>query len=156
MEIKIFKPKVKDIPYDLTGIFKDLKQVDIIDNCKKYYVYFLSCKNGEVLYVGKTTDIRGRLLHHKKTKDFDKIFIIESDKDSYEDLEKKWQIKLLPKLCQDVYLIKHKRKQEEYNINAWNNLVDSFALNFVTGKKYNEKIKKYKEKYESSKQTKRQ
>ena len=49
-----------------------------------------------------------------------------------------------------------KRKKEEYNINAWNNLVDSFALNFVTGKKYNEKIKKYKEKYESSKQTKRQ
>ena len=29
MEIKIFKPKVKDIPYDLTGIFKDLKQVNI-------------------------------------------------------------------------------------------------------------------------------
>ena len=148
MNVKIFKPKAKDIPYDLVSISKDLKQVKQGGNYKKHYVYFLSSKFGEVVYIGKTIDIESRPWSHTYNKEFKNVFIIESNKESYEKIEKYWQLKLIPKYCQDGYLTKPREEKEKSNIKSLNMIVDSLALNFLTKEKYSKKVKEYKEKYE--------
>jgi len=53
----------------------------------KIGVYFLF-KNNELVYIGKSTDIIGRLKHHLRTKDFDEYSFIELESDLLDAYER--------------------------------------------------------------------
>jgi excinuclease UvrABC nuclease subunit len=48
--------------------------------CPKSGVYFL-IRAGEIVYIGKSVNLRGRLNTHRREKDFDRVYILECDGD---------------------------------------------------------------------------
>lgn len=76
INFKVFVKKdinIIDRPPDAIRLNKDLIQVDI-----HYYppgVYFL-CNGDEVVYVGQSINIFGRLVEHRQNKNFDRIYIL--------------------------------------------------------------------------------
>jgi len=60
-------------------------------------IYFL-IKNKEIVYVGKSTNIRSRIVNHYfSKKDFDRISVIELDKSRLDSYEKHYIKSLRPK-----------------------------------------------------------
>ena len=64
----------------------------------KYYVYAL-WNNGEIVYIGQTTQLGFRLITHAKTKDFDEYSYFECDSETdMKAIESSLIIELQPKL----------------------------------------------------------
>jgi excinuclease UvrABC nuclease subunit len=49
-------------------------------NCPRSGVYFL-IKDGEIVYIGKSVNLRSRLNTHRREKDFDSVYVLECEGD---------------------------------------------------------------------------
>ena len=78
---------------------------------KKVYIYGILGDNDEIIYVGKSTRPKGRLIDHRVDKDWDKCKILAI----YEDLENFW----IHKLLKEGHPLKNKEmlvEGEEWNV----------------------------------------
>ena len=169
---EIVYPITNKIPKDILKIKDNLKELRhkelfgygyiSIYYSGNHYVYFL-IDGDEVVYVGETADIYTRPFSHKNDKKFNYVYFLEvENKTRALVVEKYWQLKILPKYCNDSYLIQpkqnkakkikaYKKKLENLYAEKWDKFLSSFTLNFLTSDKYKERIANIQYKKEKDK-----
>lgn len=72
-----------------------------VRNLPKCGIYFL-IKSGEIVYVGKSVNIPGRISGHKKGKDFDYVSVFECKKENLDYFELAYCLKYRPALNKTI------------------------------------------------------
>ena len=160
LALEIIHPNIRKIPKKLLKIKDNLKEIryknviqdgySLVYYSKNHYVYFLS-EDNEIVYVGETKDIYTRPFSHRHNKNFNYVYFLEfKDRFRAKIVEKYWQIKILPKYCNDHYLFKLKEnkykkviayqiKLEKLHEKNWDIILDNLQFNFLTPERYLEK-----------------
>ena len=84
------------VPQCLDLIASDLKEM--VFSGSPSCVYFLISEYDEVVYVGQTVNLLGRIGEHTKTKEFHRVLYLPTPKSSLLPVEKEFILKLNPKL----------------------------------------------------------
>jgi excinuclease UvrABC nuclease subunit len=78
LESLFLPPPIATYSMDKTGI-----DVSLMEDRNKFFVYLLIL-NGEIVYIGRTTNLYSRMNSHKHKKDFTKVIMFEYN--SYKEI----------------------------------------------------------------------